>query len=341
MTDDSYELSARDYLLKSAEGEKFEYVDLHMGEQDDGPFGGDRYEPLEYLNLHIPDEVVKNEGMAQAFKDLGVPVPNQLLNLPGRVLRLELEVRDEMFRQGSVTFSWAEALVVATPRDPRGPFTVSVYQDWTLVGWLGGPDIEDFAIELVENFDFGCAIVPADEFEEVDGKLVLNYYLGLPLDHLTVMRMPDEIISPEPTVPSKLEWAFEPAVIYFPRNVSWDGKGCLDVPTTNEVLTADLDHPQDYSGVSEPYITLIPDVWNKESGAVFVYMHDEYVGRMSDKEAEARFFAALCGAEHKIGLIGRPCALYRDAETQTCGLEMDADCRDIIRIDWDVVEQDL
>ena len=128
---------------------------------------------------------------------------------------------------------------------------------------------------------------------------------------------------------------------FFPRNVSWDGKGCLDVPTTNQALTADLDHPQDYSWVRDPHITLVPDVWNKASGAVVVYMLDEYVGRMSDKEAEAMFFAALCGAEHKIGKVDRACALYRDAETQTCGLEMDADCRDITRIDWDLVSSDF
>jgi hypothetical protein len=326
------EISARDYLLTAAEGPNFVYIDLHMGGSDDGPFGDDNYSGVEHLDLRIPEDASANEiGLPiEVLSKLGIPSD-------GKLLKLSFEDRDERFNPHEGSRTWANMLILPTPRDPKGPFTISVYQDFTHVGWLTGPDAEPLAVHLVQNFDFGCAIIPSDSIEESDsGEFFFSYFLKeeMPVE---ICRLPNRIRSAERVAPSKLEWAYEPEVIDLPRNVSWDGKGLVSATLENDKF-ANFQGELDLVYVDHPYeeIILMADIWEPESKDVFVYVSDEFVGRIIDPEEAAKFHEELGGYEPKLGRANG--GYFYRAPGEPDGFDFDADVRSIIRIDWDLVE---
>jgi hypothetical protein len=334
MNDDNYELSARDYLLKSAEGEKFVYTDLHFADGfDDGPFGDYRYEGVAWLNLDLPIDprpeapALKAFGLAELVDD-----PISKLLMP---LKLVFEENEDNPLSSESSFTWANMLLVATPRDPRGPFTVSVYQDWRLIGWLGGADIEEFAIHLVDKFDFGCAAVPSDCFDEIDGQDVLLYHSRPDLFGVEAMRLPNRITATKLSPPSKLTWDYEPEFIELKRHISWDGPGEHLINVENPDLTKYI--PDDDNNVSfwGQEVQLVPDVWNEGSTAVFAFINDDYVGRFVDPAVETKFSEELNRFDHRVGIVNRA-ILFVNEEDKKPYLSIESDIRDIIRIDWDV-----
>jgi hypothetical protein len=332
MTQNASEITARDYLLASAEGPKFVYVDLHMGESDDGPFGGDRYEGLEHLDL--------SESNNSAIRELILYRDSLLssgLTLEGTLIRLTFEDRDERFNPNEGSWSWANMIILPTPRDPRGPFTISVYQDFTHVGWLTGPDAETLAVHLVEKYDFGCVVIPSHSIEEADsGGHFFSYFLKEEIP-FQVCRLPNRILSTERVAPSKLEWDFEPEIINLPRKVSWDGTGMVAATLENQSI-ATFESENDLVYVDNQYeeIILMADVWKPGSTDVFVYVNDEFVGRISDPDEAAKFHEELGGYEPKLGRANR--GYFYRFPGEPDGFEFDADVRPIIRIDWGQVE---
>jgi hypothetical protein len=329
MTQDNFSISAHDYLLESSVGKIFVYEDLHMGEYDDGPFGGEEYSGLAHLDLSVPENAALTEML----------IPRELLmqlgmTSGGKLLRLSFEDRDERFNPYEGSSTWANMLILPTPRDPKGPFTISVYQDYTHVGWLTGPDSESLAVHLVENYDFGCAIIPSRSIEENRGELVFQYFLieEMPFN---VIRVPNRIRSAERVAPSKLEWDFEPEIVDLPRNVSWDGAGKVEATLENESI-ANFEGESDLVYVSHEEILLMADIWTPQSTDVFVYVNDEFVGRISNPEEAAKFHEELGGYEPKLGRVHR--GYFYRAPGEPDGFEFDADVRPIIRIDWAQVE---
>jgi hypothetical protein len=335
MNDDNYELSARDYLLKSAEGEKFEYETLHMAGYDDGPFGDERYVGLPRLNLDSYNEMVAIE------KELGLP--NFVFDKFGpnfRPLKLIFEDNEDNPLTYETSYTWSNMLLVATPRDPRGPFTVSVYQDWSLVGWLGGPDSEAFAVHLVEKFDFGCAVVRYDALDLVEGQTVLFYPLAHELDFKDAMRLPNRITSPELEAPEDLTWDYTPNYEFLSRNISWDGPGELLVTVDNPEFIKQIEDSSESILIDDEDIRLVPDVWEPGSTAVFVYIDDELVGRIADPVVEARFHDHFTRYDHTIG-EARQGHLFQDDKDSLPYFSLDADLRGVLRISWEVVADEV
>jgi hypothetical protein len=327
MAQEELSISPRDYLLASSKGESFVYEELQSA--DDGPFGGEEYSGLEYLDLNAPEygSIRELSGLKDLFLKSG-------LTFEGNLLRLTFEDRDERFNPSEGASTWSNMLILPTPRDPKGPFTVSVYQDFTHVGWLTGPDSEEFAIHLVENFDFGCAIVPSRSIEEDRGELVFHYFLKEVMP-VTICRLPNRILSTERVAPSKLDWDYEPEIIDLPRNVSWDGIGLVEATLENDSLVSfDGDHDIVHAYYEE--ILLMADIWTPESTDVFVYVGDKHVGRIRNPEEAAKFHKELASYEPKLGRANR--GYFYRSPGEPDGFVFDADVRSIIRIDWGQVE---
>jgi hypothetical protein len=254
----------------------------------------------------------------------------------GTILRLSFEDRDERFDPNEGSYTWANMLILPTPRDPKGPFTISVYQDLTHVGWLVGSDSEALAVHLIERYDFGCAVIPSSSIEEFGDALVFQYFLKeeAPIE---ICRLPNRILSTARVAPSKLQWEYEPEIIDLPRNVSWHGKGMVAATLENDAL-AKFEGENDLVYVDDKYedVILLADFWNPESKDVFVYVDDNFVGRISSPDEAAKFYEELGGYEPKLGRANG--GYFYRTPGEPDGFEFDADVRPIRRIDWNEVE---
>ena len=328
MSEEFDSLSAHEYLLASAKGPKFYFEDLPSTDWDSGPFGDDRYDGVSWLDTEIPADV-------KALAELGIREMPELVEWPGKLLTLDFEFLESKFHTYESSFSWSHLLLIATPRDPHGPFTVSVYQDWRLVGWLTGPDSEAFATHLVETQDFGAVVLPREDFDIVDGRYILNYYLRSPT-FVTVCRMPNRILSSEVNPPSKLQWDYEPEVVDLPRRVNWETGSLVRVNLENNEKAASLEM-DDVTWFDDEEIILVPDVWNKDSSDVYVYVGDGYVGRIADPSEAKEFHDGLGGVDHKLGRARRG-YFYKGEDEPNGVFEFDGAFRPILRIDWNQVQ---
>lgn len=324
-----FDQSARNYLLASSEGEPFVYTDLHMAGYDDGPFGDEEYTGLEYLDLSAMSEFSIAEFIALREEAL-----NSGESFGDKFLRLDFESRDDRFDPNESAGTWSNMLILPTPRDPNGPFTISVYQDFTHVGWLTGPDAEAMAIHLTENFDFGCAIIPSSSIDEDNWGLAFHYFFKEEMP-IYVDRSANRILSAERVAPSKLKWTIEPVIVDLPRNVSWDGASLVEATLENESLV-EFEGEHDIVRAIFQEILLMADIWTPESKDVFVYVSDEYVGRIKDSDIAAKFHDELVGYEPKLGRVKR--GYFYRSPGEPDGFDFDADVRPVIRIDWDEVE---
>lgn len=329
MTIEEFQVSARDYLLESSAGEKYIYKELHMAGFDDGPFGDEEYSGLKHLDLSIPEGVSIQELIL--LKDM---LSQGEFSIDGRLVTLTFEDRDELFNPHEGASTWSSMLILPTPRDPKGPFTISVYQDFTHVGWLTGPDSEELATYLVDNFDFGCAIIPSASFQEELGALVLHCFLKKDMPFY-FSRLPNLILSPQRVCPSELKWSYQPEIMELPRNVSWAGAGLVEATLENDGLV-EFEGEHDIVHAHYQEILLMADIWTPESKDVFVYVSDTYVGRIKDKEIAAKFHHELGGYEPKLGRANR--GYFYRSPGEPDGFDFDADIRPIIRIDWNEVE---
>jgi hypothetical protein len=164
--------SASEYLLESSKGEKFEFTDLSA--EDDGPFGGDRYLGV----ARLPDI---DEEIATVNDNLSKSEFGAMNHFVAEVILTFIE-RVEWPLLWDSSYSFANLLLIATPRDPKGPFTISVYQDYTLCGWLIGQDAEVVACDLVDKYDFGTVVIPIERLENSESGLVFKYKQHILLD---------------------------------------------------------------------------------------------------------------------------------------------------------------
>lgn len=150
----SNSLSAVQYLEESSKGQKFIYEEIPIGI---GPFGDERYSEAESLGFAFNSL----DGGAEDLLDLefigGEPDERSIL--------------DKWFNGESVYHGQHPLLLIATPRDPKGPFTISVYEEERHIGWIVGNDARGLAEHLVENFDFGAAVFEVFSFLPKNGRI--------------------------------------------------------------------------------------------------------------------------------------------------------------------------
>lgn len=165
-------MSARDYLLESSKGTKFELIDLPFTDGM-GPFGDERHNGVERLPELPENETEDYEPQDEELQKLIASIKGTRPQ-SGRVI-LEFIERDNEFRRDEIFYDWSVVVLLATPRDPKGPFTISVYQDHVLCGWLVGNDADIVACDLVENYDYGAALVPAYRLAPHEDKTYFAY----------------------------------------------------------------------------------------------------------------------------------------------------------------------
>ena len=144
--------TAEEYLMRSSLGEKFEYEELDF--MDDGLFGGEMYEGMGRFG----------EYGERSYKESAEEVS----------LDLYFEEKEENLHH-SQSYHFRNMMLVVTPRDPRGPYTIGVYQDFTLVGWISGSGTQKLALHLVNNYKNCAAVFPLEgiDFTNIERKINL------------------------------------------------------------------------------------------------------------------------------------------------------------------------
>lgn len=328
MNDDSYELSARDYLLKSAEGEKFEYREPKFADgYEDGPFGDYAGQGMSWIGVHMQEVFEKYES---EFADLS--------NLPpGKVCKLHFEDDPKYdFSSLNVSDPWRHILLIATPRDPRGPFTVSVYQSFEFCGWLTGEGLEEFAIHLVETGDYGAKLVSNSVLTRDESGEIYLKYLILEDTYMCDLRGgPARIISPVLASPAELQWENGGDTYELKRSVTWDSVSDYTVSIDNPEFLDAVNGHDDMTWFGGDKLTLVPDVWEPERKSVFVFWDEILIGRMKEPEVAARFFEHFTDIEHSIGTCERG-YIFRDDSDGKHYVAVSAEIRPLARVDWDL-----
>jgi hypothetical protein len=328
MSEDSYELSARDYLLKSAEGEKFVYREPRFVDgYEDGPFGDYSGKGMSWIGVHMEEVFEKYESEFANLTNLP----------PGKVCKLYFEDDTEYdYSNLDVSDPWKHILLIATPRDPRGPFTVSVYQDFEFCGWLTGDGLEEFAIQLVETSDYGAKLVSTSVLTRDDSGEAYLKYLILQGDYICELKPgPSRITSPELASPSQLQWENGEEVYELKRRVTWDSIDDIIVTIDNPDFLDSVNGREDMKWFEGDKLTFVPDVWQPELKSVFVFWDEILVGRMQDQSEAERFFNHFTDIEHSIGTAERG-YIYLDENDGKHYLAVSAEIRPLARVDWEL-----
>jgi hypothetical protein len=321
--DDPHEEGAREYLIRSSQGQKFE---------------------LERLPLYkwVHDFNAPDDGIEDLMEDEPEILffDEEFDSLP-YTIEFEFEERTSNPLVNPTRLSGKILLLTATPRDFRGHATVCVYQDFELVGWLHGPDLEELAIHLIDNHDFGTARVPFKSLaSSLDARM--KFAFKLPNRAKTyAYSNPATITNPHLVSPSNIQWLDEPAIIELPRNVQWGGCGFMVGTVTNKYLVPDL-QIDETGGIAHPdypgSVYLVPDIWQEGSTKVFIYFGDLLVGQITETTLRNRLHDLLCGYSQRIAHV-RSGAVY--GALGVGSIELDAEIRPILRIDWDEAVKDL
>jgi hypothetical protein len=328
MNDDNYELSARDYLLKSAEGEKFVYRDLHFVEgYDDGPFGDYSTSGMSWIGVHEDELLEQYESGLVELKGL----------IPGKLCKLYFEADpDYEVRSMDLSDPWGISLLVATPRDPRGPFTVSVYREFVFLGWLTGEGLEELAIHLVETSDYGAKLVHNSVLsEDASGERYLRYLILEDSYMCELKGGPSRITSPVLVSPSQLQWEYGEEVYELKRRVTWDSIDDVIVTIDNPDFLDAVNGRDDMTWFEGDELTFVPDVWEPERKSVFVFWDEIFVGRMQDQSEAERFFKHFTDIEHSIGTCERG-YIYLDEKDGKHYVAVSAEIRPFARVDWNL-----
>lgn len=333
MNEDSYELSARDYLLKSAEGEKFEYREPKFADgYEDGPFGDYSGQGMAWIAVP-PEEVFEYYESGQAAVNGSTP---------GKVCKLYFE-EDTTYEVSSLDLadSWGRSLLIATPRDPRGPFTVSVYQEFEFCGWLTGEGLEDFATHLVETSDYGARLVHNSVLMRDDSNRIYLKYIIFDNSYVCeLMPGPATIISPGLVSPSELQWENGGNAYELKRSVTWDSVSDYTVSIDNPDFLNAVNGHDDMTWFEGDKLTFVPDVWEPERKSVFVFWDEILIGRMKEPDVAARFYQHFTDIQHSIGTCERG-YIFRDDSDGKHYVAVSAEIRPLARVDWDLAAEDL
>jgi hypothetical protein len=312
-------LSAAQYLVQSSKGVKFIYEEIPMGM---GPFGDELYSDVKHLGFAFDER----SGASESLLDLEF-----IDNASDERSILDKWLSGEMVYHGQQPL-----LLLATPRDPKGPFTISVYEAERHIGWIVGSDAHGLAEHMVENFDFGAAVFEVFSFlpknERIDPQIRKAI---LDKDEATVTV--SHIISKTLTSPKELEWDSEPSFIQLLSGMAWDEEimtaVCVEDPESLEAsgLT-------ELEGIMEAaYSSFVPNFWDENSREVFVFIDEIYIGKICDSELAEEYFEKLTKPGHSIGL-GKRIWVNRDENGVIETLDIPVVVRDIHRIDWDLFD---
>jgi hypothetical protein len=305
------------YLAKSAEGPKFVLDELPGMSFDDGPFGDERYSGVEEL----PAEDNESGVAAEYLKLELVLVDSDDVNLVTKWLSGEIVYR---YRD--------KLLILATPRDPKGAFTVSIYDHENHIGWIIGPDADKLSSHLVANYDFGAALIEVFRLKNDGNKINLSIPTSL-LESDPPKTNESLITSQNLVPPSELTWSEEEVIRKLPKGITWEGQVFTELNIENDKalrLAGVLE--DDFFSVDNECV-FVPDIWDSKSKRVLAYVDDMYIGRIQDPAVEARFFQELTKDGHSIGLANEVW-FEEDDETSRIKGFVRCDVRDVQRIDW-------
>ncbi len=309
------------YLVNAAEGKKFIYEEIPLGI---GPFGDERYAGVELLGLDFDERTDSEDSLLDLEfikHDSG-----------------EFSILDKWLSGITISKGQHPILLLATPRDPKGPFTISVYEEERLIGWIVGRDADVLARHLVENFDFGAAVFEVFSFRKKNKRIDPQIRKPIPSKNQEEVRI-SHITSESLVNPENLEWDSEPTYIHIPKGDTWDGDVeitavCVDDP---EVVEAS-ELPQLEGIMEAAHSYFVPNIWDEESREVFVFINKMYVGKICDSELAEEYFHKLTQPGHSIGL-GQRIWINRDNDGVIETIDIPVIVRDIHRIDWDLFDQ--
>jgi hypothetical protein len=316
-------LSAAEYLNQSSKGKKFIYEEIPIGI---GPFGDERYSGVESLWFDYAVSDASHEKLLDL--EFIADQPDELGTL-GNWLGGETVYRGQH-----------PLLLIATPRDPKGPFTISVYEEERLIGWITGGDAQALALHLVENFDFGAAVFEVFSFKARNGRIDPQIVKSIIEKHEDEERV-SRITSKSLAAPDQLEWDSEPSFIHIPTGVTWDGDVQLTTVCVEDPESVEASGLPDLEGIMDAaYSSFVPNIWDEESREVLVFVDDIYIGKICDSELAEEYFEKLTKPGHAVGL-GKRVWVNRDENGAIETLDIPIIIRDIHRIDWDLFDQEL
>ena len=307
--------TAREYLIRESQGEKFEMVDLPS--QRLGVWAEEGYRNILYL-APIPAEQITDSWVRKL----------SFVNNP----------------DSEIHYFTDELVLVATPRSPRGPFTVSVYSDTCLIGWLDGEGLEEFAIKLVNDLDQGSALIfdtdlkwVGEEDEDRSACLMVRVDLKPNLWDFSE----SQILSSKLVPPSMLEWSNGENVLPIRPACSLenDEEFPLVRATNPRIVTKQPREEKSYFFTGDAG-TLVPHVWEQGSQTVNLFVDDEEVGPIADLEFSKKMFELLVKpGQHRLGVVNFVSVEMDEHESWQAF--MAASVRDLIRVDWDFVKSSL
>jgi hypothetical protein len=316
-------LSAAQYLEQSSKGKKFIYEEIPIGM---GPFGDELYSDVEHLGFAFDER----DGASENLLDLEF-IDNE---------SDERSILDKWLSGEMVYHGQQPLLLIATPRDPKGPFTISVYEAERHIGWIVGNDAQGLAEHLVENFDFGAAVFEVFSFLPKNERIDPQIRKAI-LDKNEVSISLCRITSKSFTRPKELEWDSEPSFIQIPTGATWDGDVQLTTVCVEDPESLEASGLPDLEGIMDAaYSSFVPNIWDEQSREVFVFVDEIYVGKICDSELSEEYFDKLTKPGHSIGL-GKQIWVNRDDNGVIETLDIPVIVRDIHRIDWDLFDQEL
>jgi hypothetical protein len=307
--------TARDYLMRESQGEKFEMVDLPS--QRFGVWAEEGYRNILYL-APIPEEQISDSWIRKL----------SFVNNP----------------DSEIDYFTDELVLVATPRSPRGPFTVSVYSDTCLIGWLDGAGLEEFAVKLVNDLDQGSALIFDTDLKWVgEADEERNAFLMVRVDLKPNLWdfIQSKITSTKLAPPSQLEWSNGENVLPIRPSCSLeeDEEFPRVRPINPRIVSKQPTEESSYFFTGDAGL-LVPHVWEHGSHAVTLFVDDVEVGPIADLELSRAIFELLVKPEqHRLGIVNFVSVEMDEHESWQAFIA--ASVRDLIRVDWDFVKSSL
>jgi hypothetical protein len=292
----NHSLSPAQYLEQSSLGRKFIYEEIPIGI---GPFGDERYSDVEQLGFAFDEREGKTEKLMELeFIDSGSD---------------ERSILDKWLNGEMVYRGQHPLLLIATPRDPKGPFTISVYEEERHIGWIVGNDAQGLAEHLVENFDFGAAIFEVFSFLPKKGRIdpqIRKAILDKNVEEVKVNLITSESLKS----PKNLEWDSEPSFIHLRNGISWDEEYLTTVCVENPEAIEASGLPELEGVMEAAYSSFVPNIWDENSREVFVFVDEVYIVAVIGKRLLDILPERGCNLAAQVGLVSLP-EIERDVNT--------------------------
>jgi hypothetical protein len=142
------------------------------------------------------------------------------------------------------------------------------------------------------------------------------------------------------TSPKELEWDTEPSFIHLPSGRAWDEEFMTTVCVEDPESLESSGLPELEGIMDAAYSSFVPNIWDEESSEVFVFINETYIGKICDSELAEQYFEKLTKPGHSIGL-GKRIWVNRDKNGVIETLDIPVILREIHRIDWDAIDQEV